>query len=56
MERARYTHTLGWIYYQQGYLEQAITTLEEAAALATVEGEVVYNEILEHLEEIKAAQ
>ena len=56
LEKARYLDTLGWIYYQQGHLEQAITTLEEAAALATVEGEVIYSEILEHLEEVRAAQ
>ena len=56
LEKARYTHTLGWIYYQQGHLEQAIATLEEAATLATVEGEVIYSKILEHLEEVKATQ
>ncbi|MDY7078831.1 MAG: tetratricopeptide repeat protein [Chloroflexota bacterium] len=56
LERARYLHTLGWIYYQQGYRELAVTTLEEAVALATVEGEVVYSEILARLEEVRAAQ
>lgn len=56
LERARYLHTLGWVYYQQGRYEEAVAALEEAAALATVEGEVVYGEILEHLEEVKAAQ
>jgi tetratricopeptide (TPR) repeat protein len=56
LEKARYMHTLGWIYHLQGYHDQAITTLEEAAALATIEGDVIYDEILEHIEEIKAAQ
>ncbi|MEE8391756.1 MAG: tetratricopeptide repeat protein [Anaerolineae bacterium] len=56
LEKARYLHTLGQIYYQQGYLEQAITTLEEAATLATIEGEVIYDEILEDLEEFKTTE
>ncbi len=56
LERARYLHTLGWVYYQQERCEEAVAVLEEAAALATVEGEVVYGEILEHLEEARAAQ
>jgi len=56
MERARYLHTLGWVYYRQERYEEAVVALEEAAALATVEGEVVYGEILEHLEEARAAQ
>jgi tetratricopeptide (TPR) repeat protein len=56
LERARHLHTLGWVYTQQGQYEEAVATLEEAAALATVEGEVVYAEIAEHLEEARAAQ
>jgi tetratricopeptide (TPR) repeat protein len=56
LERARYLHALGRIYQQQGHHDQAVATLEQAAALATVEGEVVYREILEHLEEMKTAQ
>jgi len=56
LEQARYLHTLGWVYYQQGRYEEAAATLEEAAGLATVEGEVPYREILEHLEEVWAAQ
>jgi tetratricopeptide (TPR) repeat protein len=56
LQKARYLHTLGWVYYQQERYDEAVTTLEEAAALATVEGEVVYGEIVEHLEEAKGAQ
>jgi tetratricopeptide (TPR) repeat protein len=56
LEKARYLHTLGWIYYQQERYDEAVATLEEAATLATVEGEVVYGEIVEHLEEAKGAQ
>ena len=55
LEKAHYLHTLGWVYYQQERCEEAVATLEEAAALATVEGKVVYREIEEHLEEAKAA-
>jgi tetratricopeptide (TPR) repeat protein len=54
LEKARYLHTLGSLYYQQGYREHAVATLEEAVALATVEGEVIYDEILELLDEIRA--
>jgi len=56
LERAVYLDTLGWVYCQQGRYEEAAATLEEAARLATVEGEVVYGVILEHLEETRAAQ
>jgi tetratricopeptide (TPR) repeat protein len=56
LEKARYLHTLGWVYYQQERYDEAVSTLEEAAALATVEGEVVYGEIVRHLEEAKGAQ
>jgi len=56
LEKARYMDTLGWIYYRRGYLEKAIATLEQAAALATVEGVVIYGEILEHLAEMRTAQ
>jgi len=56
LQKARYLHTLGWVYYQQERYDEAVATLEEAAALATVEGEVVYGEIVEHLEEAKGAQ
>ncbi len=56
LEQARYLYTLGWIYYLRGHREQAVATLEQAAALATVEGQVVYSEILERLEEVKAEQ
>ena len=56
LERARYLHTLGWVYYQQDRFIEAVAVLEQAAALATVEGEVVYGEIQEHLEQAKAPQ
>jgi tetratricopeptide (TPR) repeat protein len=56
LEKARYLHTLGWVYYQQERYDEAVATLDEAAALATVEGEVVYGDIVEHLEEAKGAQ
>ena len=56
LEKARYLDTLGWVYYLQGYRDQAITTLEEAAALATIEGEVIYGEILDHLERVRGGQ
>ena len=52
-ERARYLHTLGWVYIQQERYEEAVTVLEAAASLATVEGEVMYREIVEHLEEAR---
>jgi tetratricopeptide (TPR) repeat protein len=55
LERARYLHTLAWITYRQNYHERATALLEEAAALATVEGEIVYDEIQELLQEIEAA-
>jgi len=55
-EKARYLHTLGWVYHQQERYEEAVVTLEKAATLATVEGEVIYDEITEHLEEAKEAQ
>ncbi len=56
LDKARYLDTLGWILYQRDYFDKAIATLERAAALATVEDQVVYGEILEHLEEVKATQ
>jgi len=56
LERARCLDTLGWVYYRQGRYEEAATTLEEAAGLATIEGDVVYSEIAEHLEEVRMAQ
>ena len=56
LERARYLHTLGWVYYQQGRYAEAVATLEEAAELATVEGQVVYGEIVEDLEEARGTE
>jgi tetratricopeptide (TPR) repeat protein len=53
---ARYLLTLGWIHYLRGDYEEALATLEEAAELATVEGEIVYGEIAEHLEAVRVAQ
>ncbi len=55
LQKARHLHTLGWVYYQQERYDEAVATLEEAAALATVEGQVVYGEIVEHLEEAREA-
>lgn len=55
-ERARYLDTLGWVYYKQERYEEALAVLEEATALATIEGEVVYGEIVEHLEEVEEAR
>lgn len=54
--RARYFDTLGWTYYLQGRYEEAVATLEAAAELATVEGECVYGEIQERLEQARGAQ
>jgi tetratricopeptide (TPR) repeat protein len=56
LERAAYLDTLGWIYYQEERYDDAVATLEEAAALATVEGEVIYADLAAHLKEAKAAQ
>jgi tetratricopeptide (TPR) repeat protein len=56
LQKARYLDTLGWLYYLQGYRDQADATLEEAITLATVEGEVVYGEILDHLERLRAGE
>jgi tetratricopeptide (TPR) repeat protein len=56
LEKARYLDTLGWLYYRQVYRDQASATLEEAVTLATVEGEVVYGEILDHLERLRAGE
>jgi tetratricopeptide (TPR) repeat protein len=56
LEKARYLDTLGWLYYLQGYRDQASATLEEAVTLATVEGELVYGEILDHLERLRAGE
>ncbi|MFQ6102378.1 MAG: tetratricopeptide repeat protein [Anaerolineae bacterium] len=56
LDRASCLDTLGWVYYEQGRYEEAVAALEEAAALATVEGEVICSDIVEHLEEARAAQ
>jgi tetratricopeptide (TPR) repeat protein len=56
LEKARYLHTLGWVYRHQGRYEEAIATLEEAARLATVEGQVVYEAIATHLEDVRAGR
>ncbi|HET92250.1 MAG TPA: tetratricopeptide repeat protein, partial [Chloroflexi bacterium] len=56
LERAGCLYTLAWIQYQRGWYNETIATLEEAAALATVEGQVVYREIMALLEQANAAQ
>ncbi len=56
LERAGYLDTLGWALYRQGRTDEAVAALEEAARLATVEGQVTYPEILAHLERVRAAQ
>ncbi len=52
LEKAYCLYTLGWIQAQQGNRQAAIATLEQAARLATVEGEVVYTEITALLAEL----
>lgn len=56
LEKARYLHALGWVYCQQGRHEEAVAVLEQAATLATVEGDVAYGEISELLEDVRGAQ
>jgi len=56
IDTARYLHTLGWVYYQQQRYDEAIATLEEAADLAVVEGEVVIRDIVQHLEDARQAR
>jgi hypothetical protein len=56
LEKARYLHTLGWVYYQQERYAEAVDRLEEAAELATVEGQVVYGEIVEDLEAVREVE
>jgi len=56
LERARYLYTLAWVYYRKQLYEEALRTLEEAAALATIEGQVVYREIVELWTQVKTAQ
>jgi len=55
-EKARYLYTLGLVYYQQNRYDEAVAALEEAARLATVEGEVVYGEILALLSDAEGGQ
>jgi len=56
LERASCLDTLGWVYYEQGRYDEAAATLEEAVALATVEGQVAYPDMLERLKKARAAQ
>jgi tetratricopeptide (TPR) repeat protein len=56
LETARYLLTLGWIRYLRQDYQEALATLEEAALLATVEGQIVYEEIAERLEAVRLAQ
>jgi hypothetical protein len=53
LERARCPYAHGWSYARQGYRDAAATALQEAAALATIEGEVVYGEILALMAELQ---
>ena len=55
LEQASCLDTLGWAYHQLGQHEQALAALEEAATLATVEGQVVHAGIAAHLAQAKAA-
>ena len=55
LEKALYLDTLGRIYYDQKRYGEAVTALEQAADLATVEGHVIYTEIPGYLEEAKKA-
>jgi tetratricopeptide (TPR) repeat protein len=56
LEMSRYLLTLGQIHYLRGEYEKALGVLEEAALLATVEGEIVYDDIAERLEAVRLAQ
>ncbi len=56
LEKARYMYTLAQVYEQQRHHDQAIATLDEAVVLATIEGNVIYSEISEYLEELKATE
>ncbi|TET52857.1 MAG: tetratricopeptide repeat protein [Anaerolineales bacterium] len=56
LETARYLLTVGWIQYLRGEYGEALATLEEAAEMATIEGEVVCAEIVELLEVVRTAQ
>jgi len=56
LSQAACMDTLGWIYYQQGRYEEAVTTLEEAVELAIVEDTLVYPDIEQHLKKARAAQ
>ncbi|MCP4543798.1 MAG: tetratricopeptide repeat protein [Chloroflexi bacterium] len=56
LEKARYLYTLGQIYEQQGHRDRAIAALEEAIILATIEGNIIYDEITEYLAGIKITE
>lgn len=56
LEKARYLYTLAWVYYRQNRHEEAQNALTEAAALATIEGQVVYTEIVELWTEVQIAR
>ena len=55
LDRAAYLDTLGWTYYQQGRYDEAIQTLEEAVDLVTIEGQVIYRDTLERLQQVRQA-
>jgi tetratricopeptide (TPR) repeat protein len=50
LARARCLHTLGWTYYRLERYAEARFALEEAASLATVDGEIVVADLAAHLE------
>ncbi|MCX7682636.1 MAG: tetratricopeptide repeat protein [Anaerolineae bacterium] len=56
LEKARYLYTIAWAQYRQNRYEEALQTLAEAAALATIEGQVVYTEIIELGVQVQSAQ
>ncbi len=56
LERAAYLDTLGWTLYRLGRGQEALAALDQAIALATVEGQVVFTEIPQHRTQVAAAQ
>lgn len=56
LEKARYLYTIAWVHYRQNRYEEAQSVLAEAAALATIEGQVVYREITELWTQVQTAK